>query len=66
MNGKQIWKVNGIDDLDGMVFAQCSSKEKAEKAIEILEKNGFENMLCVKQSNLRIDQIMIGDKFVQL
>ena len=36
MNGMQIWEVNGIDDLEGTVFAQCSTKEKAEKAMELL------------------------------
>ena len=56
MNGMQIWEVNGIDDLEGTCFAQCSTKEKAEKAMRILEENGFEDMLVVKQSSLRLDQ----------
>lgn len=66
MNGMQIWEVNGIDDLEGTCFAQCSSKEKAEKAMQILEKNGFENMLIVEQSRLRLDQLSIEDKLIQL
>ena len=66
MNGMQIWEVNGIDDLEGTCFAQCSSKEKAEKAMQILEKNGFENMLIVEQSSLRLDQLSIEDKLIQL
>ena len=53
MNGMQIWEVNGIDDLEGTVFAQCSTKEKAEKAMKLLEKEGFEGMLVVEQSGLR-------------
>ena len=48
MNGMQIWEVNGIDDLEGTCFAQCSTKEKAEKAMQILEENGFEDMLEVE------------------
>ena len=66
MNGTQIWEVIGIDDLEGSVFAQCSTEEKANKAMELLENEGFEDMLRVKQSDLRIDQIMIGDKVVQV
>lgn len=66
MNGMQIWEVNGIDDLEGICFAQCSTKEKAEKAMRILEKNGFEDMLVIKQSNLRLDQLIIGEEIIQL
>lgn len=64
MNGMQIWEVNGIDDLEGTCFAQCSTKEKAEKAIQILEENGFEDMLEVEQSSLRLDQLLIEDKLM--
>lgn len=66
MNGMQIWEVNGIDDLEGICFAQCSTKEKAEKAMRILEENGFEDMLVIKQSNLRLDQLIIGEEIIQL
>ncbi len=62
----QIWEVNGIDDLEGICFAQCSTKEKAEKAMRILEENGFEDMLVIKQSNLRLDQLIIGEEIIQL
>ena len=66
MNGMQIQEVNGIDDLEGTVFAQCSTKEKAEKAMKLLEKEGFEGMLVVEQSGLRFDQLLIGEKLIQL
>ena len=33
MDGMQIWEVVGIDDLEGSVFAQCSTEEKANKAM---------------------------------
>lgn len=66
MNEIQIWEVNGIDDLEDICFAQCSTKEKAEKAMRILEENGFEDMLVVKQSNLRLDQLLVEDKLIQL
>lgn len=66
MDGIQIWEVVGVDDLEGSVFAQCSTEEKANKAMQLLENEGFEDMLRVKQSSLRIDQIIIGDKLIQL
>ena len=66
MEGKIIWEVNGIDDLEGTCFAQCSTKEKAEKAMQILEENGFENILEVRQSNLRLDQLSIKGKLIKL
>ena len=62
----QIWEVNGIDDLEGICFAQCSTKEKAEKAMRILEENGFEDMLVIKQSNLQLNQLLIENKLIQL
>lgn len=66
MNEMQIWEVNGIDDLEGICFAQCSTKEKAEKAMRILEENGFEDMLVIKQSNLQLDQLLVEDELIQL
>lgn len=66
MNGMQIWEVNGIDDLKGICFAQCTTKDKAEKAMKILEKEGFDGRLIVEQSNLRIDQLIIGSELKQL
>ena len=66
MEGMLIWEVNGIDDLEDTCFAQCSTKEKAKKAMQILEENGFENMLEVRQSCLKLDQISIGGKLIKL
>lgn len=66
MNEMQIWEVNGIDDLEGICFAQCSTKEKAEKAMRILEENGFGDILVVEQRNLRLDQLLVEDKLIQL
>lgn len=66
MNEIQIWEVNGIDDFEDLCFAQCSTKEKAEKAMRILEENGFEDMLVIKQSNLQLDQLLVEDELIQL
>lgn len=66
MNRIQIWEVNGIDDLEGTCFAQCSTKEKAEKAMRILKENGFGDILVVKQNSLRLDQLLIEDRLIQL
>ena len=40
--------------------------KKAEKAMKLLEKEGFEGMLVVEQSGLRFDQLLIGEKLIQL
>lgn len=40
--------------------------KEAEKAMQILEENGFEDMLVVEQSSLRLDQLLIEDKLIQL
>ena len=66
MEGMLIWEVNGIDDLAGTCFAQCSTKAKAERAMQILEENGFEGILEVRQSNLRLDQLSIKGKLIKL
>lgn len=62
----KIWEVAGIDDLEGTVFAQCTTEENAKKALGLLEQNGFENMLVVRESNLEIDRIEFGGKMVDL
>lgn len=66
MNEMQIWEVNGIDDFKDLCFAQCSTKEKAEKAMRILKENGFGDILVVEQRNLRLDQLLVEDKLIQL
>ena len=43
----RLFNVIGTDDLEGMTFARCTTYEKALKAKECLENNGFEDMIEV-------------------
>lgn len=65
--GKQeIWMVIEIDDLEGTIFAQCSTEESAKTAKELLEINGLEGMLRIERSNLFLDSVMLNGKLVNL
>lgn len=55
----ELWEVKGTDDLEGMTFAICTSKEKALEAKKLLKTQGFED-LKIKKSNINLDEIKIG------
>ena len=63
---KGLFNVIGIDDLEGTVFARCTTYKKAQKAKELLEAEGFEDMLDIVEDNLPIDTIKIGNKLIRL
>ena len=64
--GISIWEVVGIDDLEGNTFAQCTCKENAEKALDQYERQGFENVLEIRESNLLLDKIELGGSIISL
>ena len=64
--GISIWEVVGIDDLEGTTFAQCTCKENAEKALDLLERQGFEDVLEIRESNLLLDKIELGGNIIPL
>ena len=66
MNDMRLFNVIGIDDLEGMVFARCTTIEKAQKAKELTEANGFEGMLDIVQDEMPIDVIEIGGELIEL
>lgn len=66
MDGINIWEVTGINDLEGTCFAQCTTEEKAKKAMQILEQNEFEDMLTLRQSNLGLNQLNVNGKLILL
>lgn len=66
MQKNNLWEVIGIDDLDNMTFAQCSNKEKAIKARNILEENGFKGSVDVRKSCLELDVLMINGERIEL
>ena len=64
--GISIWEVVGIDDLEGNTFAQCTCKKNAEKALDLLERQGFEDVLEIRESNLLLDKIELGGSIIPL
>ena len=65
MNGR-LFNVIGMDDLDGTIFARCTTYEKAQKAKEMLETEGFEDMLDIVQDETPIDVIEIDGELIKL
>lgn len=55
----EIYEVVGINDLEGMIFAVCTSENKAIEAEKLLKTQGFED-IKIKKSNLNLDEIKIG------
>lgn len=63
---EKLFNVIGIDDLEGTIFAKCTTFEKAQKAKTLLEANGLEDMLEIVQDKLSIDVIEIDNKMIEL
>lgn len=66
MNNTILFNVVGTDDLEGMVFARCTTLEKAQKAKKLTEANGFEGMLDIVQDEMPVDIIEIDGKLIEL
>lgn len=64
-NPTEIYEVRGVDDLEGMTFAVCTSEDKAIEAEKLLKAQGFEDIV-VKRSNLNLDEIKIGEDIISL
>ena len=62
----KLFNVVGIDDLEGMVFARCTTYEKAVKAKEYLENNEFEDMIDIVQDEIPVDVIEIDSQLLEL
>lgn len=62
----RLFNVVGMDDLEGTVFARCTTYDKAKKAMELLEAEGFEDMLDIVQDEMPVDMIEIGGKLIEL
>ena len=61
-----LYNVVGVDDLKGITFARCTTYEKAEKAMEIIESNGFNGMITIEQDELPVDTVKIEDEVIKL
>lgn len=66
MNDMRLFNVVGMDDLEGTVFAICTTLAKAVIAKDKLEKEGFEGMLDIVQDEMPIDVIEIGGELIEL
>ena len=66
MNEIKLFSVIGIDDLEGCTFARCTTYDKAQKAKELLEEQGFEDMLEIFADVMPIDVIESGGKVIEL
>ena len=62
----RLFKVVGKDDLEDCIFAQCITPDKAKKAMELTEQNGFEDMVEIIQDELPLDTIEIAGKIIEL
>lgn len=62
----KLFKVVGRDELDGYTFAQCTTYDKAKRALELTEENGFEGMVEIVQDELPIDAIEICGEIIGL
>ena len=62
----RLYKVIGVDELEGFTFAQCTTYEKAKKAQKLIEENGFEDCTELMQDEIPIDAIEINDKLIFL
>ena len=66
MVGINLYNVVGIDDLEGMTFARCTTMDKAVKAKKLLENNGYEDMLEITQDNSAVDMLEIDGELIEL
>ena len=66
MNDMRLFNVIGLDDLEGVVFARCTTIERAQESKELTEAYGFEGMLDIVQDEMPIDVIEIGGELIEL
>lgn len=60
------FNVVGLYELEGFTFAHCTTYQKAKKAQELLEAEGFEYMLEIVPDQLPIDVVTINGKQIHL
>lgn len=61
----ELWEVKGTDDLEGITFAVCTSKEKALEAEKLLKAQGFED-IRIKKNGVNLDEIKIREDTISL
>lgn len=66
MANTKLYNVIGLADLEGTVFASCTTYEKATKAKKMLESAGLKNFIDVVQDELPVDVIEINGEIIEL
>lgn len=74
MNGKMVaanaplYEVNGCDDLEGTIFAMCTSKEGAQKVIDRMTTDDVwdPDVLYIRKSNLSLNQINLAGQSIDV
>ena len=62
----KLWIVMGINDMEGMIYAFCTTRQKAEKAVKLLEPEGLDNMLTLKQAQLEINNVCLNGTNIEI
>ena len=62
----RLYNVIGLDDLEGVTFARCTSLEKAEIVKSKLEEDGYEDMLDIVQDEIPVDVVEINGKLIEV
>lgn len=61
-----LYNVVGIDDLKGLTFARCTTLKNANKAMKLLENEGYECMLRIEKDEIAVDEIACGNEVIDL
>ena len=61
-----LYNVVGIDDLEGLTFARCTTLKNANKAMMLLEDEGYECMLRIEKDEIVVDEIVYGNEVIDL
>lgn len=61
-----LYSVVGVDDLEGMTFARCTTLKNAHKALMLLEDEGYECMLRIIKDKIVVDEIVCGNEVINL
>ena len=62
-----LYEVVGLDDLEGTVFAHCTSDQLAEEALsKLVDAEWDEDMLTIRKSNLAVNTIVLDDEVIHL
>lgn len=61
-----LYNVVGMDDLEGLTFARCTTLANANKAMVLLENEGYECMLRIEKDKIVVDEIIVGNEVIDL